>query len=59
MLVQKLLNHNIPDSGLDSDYLTDRSQYVRITSKRTLSHCLQSNKQFLLHFYLPCILLQI
>ena len=39
------LNHNIPGSILAwiLNYLTDRSQYVRITSKRTLSHCLQSN----------------
>ena len=45
LLVQKLLNHNIPGSILAwiLNYLTDRSQYVRITSKRTLSHCLQSN----------------
>ena len=45
MLVQKLFNHNIPGSILAwiLNYLTDRSRYVRITSKRTLSHCLQSN----------------
>ena len=44
-LIQKLLNHNISDSILAwiLNYLTDRPQYVRITSKRTISHCLQSN----------------
>ena len=46
LLIQKLLAHNnVPISILAwiLNYLTDRSQYVRITSSGTLSQRLQSN----------------
>jgi hypothetical protein len=46
LLIQKLLTHNnVPSSILAwiLNYLTDRSQYVRITCNGTLSHRLQSN----------------
>ena len=45
LLIQKLLDHDIPGSLLAwiLNYLTDRSQYVRITCNGTLSHCLKSN----------------
>ena len=44
LLVQRLPSHNVPGSVLAwiLGYLTDRSQYVRMASKRALSHCLQS-----------------
>jgi hypothetical protein len=46
LLIQKLLDFkNVPSSLLAwiLDYLTNRSQYVRITCNGTLSHSLQSN----------------
>ena len=63
LLVQKLLNHNIPGSILAwiLSYLTDRSQYVRITKEHypTVSNLtlVLLRVQFLHRFYLPCILL--